>query len=518
MIVLSDAQGNIQNITPARVYQGSNDANDFNLIAPFANSNIITIGFLLPNTIDGVPTQFAQMEQPKTLNDELNTWTYKLPIAVTQYYGTVRYQFKVTNQSGIIIATGSGTFEVIRGVDVDLPAEPTTDVYMQILTALSQVYADFTNKVDITYTDVQNAIEQKILNNANNLVLQRTHGEITNNITFDDDGVKLNGHLIAALDDITDYTYSKQEINDKDNLVLSIANSHSDNNLEIAKNYTDNELLNYYTKAEVDNKDESVLNSAKNYTYSKEEIDAKDTALSVKIEAVEDKSDGRLKALSFEDNDQIIAWIDGTYTYVDGVTGQTITPSDVTIGQNIYNKNLVQNDYWVSRLPITSIDDLAILVTDKNTLNATDIKFNPANENKLSAVNVQGAIDEITTTYATKIDIENKIENKIENNSVLFTITTDKWQDLADKEPYKFSAMMECDYSITTTGETIYELINDNVVNFANYGFALNEVSLETTPKSFTFYAMEKPTASVNLRVLITANSVEVIAPEGGAV
>lgn len=369
MIVLSDAQGNIQNITPARVYQGSNDANDFNLIAPFANSNIITIGFLLPNTIDGVPTQFAQMEQPKTLNDELNTWTYKLPVAITQYYGTVRYQFKVTNQSGIIIATGSGTFEVIRGVDVDLPAEPTTDVYMQILTALSQVYADFTNKVDITYTDVKNAIEQKILNNANYLALQRTHGEITNNITFDDDGVKLNGQLIAVLDDITDYTYSKQEIDDKDNLVLSSANSHSDNNLEIAKNYTDNELLNYYTKAEVDNKDESVLNSAKNYTYSKQEIDAKDTALSVKIEAVEDKSDGRLKALSFEDNDQIIAWIDGTYTYVDGVTGETITPADVTIGQNIYNKNLVQNDYWVSRLPITSIDDLTILVTDKNTLN-----------------------------------------------------------------------------------------------------------------------------------------------------
>ena len=506
MIVLSDAQGNIQNITPARVYQGSNDANDFNLIAPFANSNIITIGFLLPNTIDGMPTQFAPMEQPKTLNDELNTWTYKLPIAVTQYYGTVRYQFKVTNQSGVIIATGSGTFEVIRGVDVNLPEQPTQDVYSQILISLAQVYADLSNKVDITYTDVENAIEQKILNNANYLALQRTHGEITNNITFDDDGVKLNGQLIAVLDDITDYTYSKQEIDDKDNLVLSSANSHSDNNLEIAKQYSDNNL-----------------EIAKNYTYSKEEIDAKDTALSVKIEAVEDKSDGRLKALSFEDNDQIIAWIDGTYTYVDGVTGETITPADVTIGQNIYNKNLVQNDYWVSRLPITSIDDLAILVTDKNTLNATDIKFNPVNENKLSAVNVQGAIDEITTTYATKIDIENKIENKIENNSVLFTITTDKWQDLSDKEPYKFSATIDCDYSIKTTGEPVYELINNNPVNFANYGFALINVDFGTsstiylTPK-FTFYAMEKPTESVNLRVLITAKSVELIAQVGGAV
>lgn len=118
------------------------------------------------------------------------------------------------------------------------------------------------------------------------------------------------------------------------------------------------------------------------------------------------------------------------------------------------------------------------------------------------------------------IELNNK---KLEGGSVLFTITADKWQDLAGKEPYKFSATIDCDYSIKTTGEPIYELVNNNAVNFANYGFALNEVSFGTpetiylTPK-FTFYAIEKPTESVNLRVLITATSVEVIATEGGAV
>lgn len=121
---------------------------------------------------------------------------------------------------------------------------------------------------------------------------------------------------------------------------------------------------------------------------------------------------------------------------------------------------------------------------------------------------LQGQVEVITSEF----------NKKLENNSVLFTITADKWQDLAGKEPYKFSATIDCDYSIKTTGEPVYELINNNPVNFANYGFALNDVSLETTPKSFTFYAMEKPTESVNLRVLITAKSVELIAQEGGAV
>lgn len=119
--------------------------------------------------------------------------------------------------------------------------------------------------------------------------------------------------------------------------------------------------------------------------------------------------------------------------------------------------------------------------------------------------------------------LNNLINQKLENNSVLFTIATDKWQDLADKSPYQYSATIDCSRSITTTGEPIYELINDNAVNFATYGFALNNVDfgsgdvIYVTPK-FTFYAIEKPTESVNLRVLITATSVELITQEGGVI
>lgn len=126
---------------------------------------------------------------------------------------------------------------------------------------------------------------------------------------------------------------------------------------------------------------------------------------------------------------------------------------------------------------------------------------------------LQGQVEVITSEF----------NKKLENNSVLFTIAIDKWQDLAGKEPYKFSATIDCNYSIKTTGEPVYELINNNPVNFANYGFALINVDFGTsstiyvTPK-FTFYAMEKPTESVNLRVLITATSVELIAQDGGII
>lgn len=109
--------------------------------------------------------------------------------------------------------------------------------------------------------------------------------------------------------------------------------------------------------------------------------------------------------------------------------------------------------------------------------------------------------------------LNTSINKKIESAFVSFTIETTDWAELADKEPYKFSATIDCSSQITTTGEAVYELINDNVVSFANYGFALNEVSFGGAgvvyhkPK-FTFYAIEKPTAQVTLKVLITANTI----------
>lgn len=163
----------------------------------------------------------------------------------------------------------------------------------------------------------------------------------------------------------------------------------------------------------------------------------------------------------------------------------------------------------------------------QGSFDITNLKI--ADGEKYIALNdMVGSVVDTSLSTTSSNPVENKVitsefNKKLENNSVSFTIATDKWQDLADKSPYKYSATLDCEYQIKTTGNAIYELINNSPVNFATYGFALNEVSFGTpeavylTPK-FTFYAIEKPTASVNLRVLITATSVELTAQSEGGI
>lgn len=126
--------------------------------------------------------------------------------------------------------------------------------------------------------------------------------------------------------------------------------------------------------------------------------------------------------------------------------------------------------------------------------------------------------------YTVKSYVDNEIkkikneltESKITNDFIDFTIETDNWEDLSDSETFKYSATIDSKYKIQTTGKVVYTLINDNPNNFATYGFALNEISFGSgdiiylTPK-FTFYAINKPSNMITLKVEITANTVELI-------
>lgn len=170
--------------------------------------------------------------------------------------------------------------------------------------------------------------------------------------------------------------------------------------------------------------------------------------------------------------------------------------------------------------------------TDGISIN-TDAKFiyGEDNKEKQFAASIEIPIAPADNTITIGADSENKkaiikanlqplYDTKLQNASVSFTIETTDWAELLDKSPYKYSATIDCSSQITTTGETVYELINDNVINFANYGFALNEVSfggvgvVYDKPK-FTFYAIEKPTAQVTLKVLITANTILLLSSSG---
>ena len=224
MIFLTDAKGNAKLITPENIYQGSNGANDFYLIAPFAASNNIFVGFELPSTVDGTPLSFEQLEKPSKINDSLNVWHATVNLPVTQYYGTVKFQFRVVNQTGVIIATGRGSFEVLRGTDVVLPSAPTEDVYLQILAAISQTYADFDSKVDVQHISRVQQISQKILNNESGFSLELQPFTLEVKFTDESDATKVyNSYKTddGLFVEIDNKTWAIKVFNETDDIVLT---------------------------------------------------------------------------------------------------------------------------------------------------------------------------------------------------------------------------------------------------------------------------------------------------------
>ena len=195
------------------------------------------------------------------------------------------------------------------------------------------------------------------------------------------------------------------------------------------------------------------------------------------------------------------------------------TENNITsLQNNKADKNYVDSELQ-KKADITSIPTDIIKYSEQTLTDAQKSQartnIGAGTSNLIIKVN-EIAVDELNFDSDPQTQINNLKNVKLENAFITFSIDTSNWQELSGVDPYKYKATIDCDYQITTTGETIYELINDNVVNFASYGFALNEVSFGEVgvvygkPK-FTFYAIEKPTESVNLRVLITANSVELI-------
>lgn len=78
-----------------------------------------------------------------------------------------------------------------------------------------------------------------------------------------------------------------------------------------------------------------------------------------------------------------------------------------------------------------------------------------------------------------------------------FSIAAASWSDLADATPFTKKATVTAE---TTIGaDTVVELINDNAVSFAAYGFAIGDV----TGQVITLYAIAAPASAVSLEIAI---------------
>lgn len=76
-----------------------------------------------------------------------------------------------------------------------------------------------------------------------------------------------------------------------------------------------------------------------------------------------------------------------------------------------------------------------------------------------------------------------------------YTITT--WTSLSSSEPYTYQATTTA--TATIGNDTIVELINDQAVAFATYGFAIGSVS----GQNITIYSIGQPSSSITLKVKI---------------
>lgn len=151
MIFFVANDGTVMESVPSPVYQGSANANDIYLVAPFASNLQATVAFKLPNgvlTEQYAMTLFGELEGVinKQTGKPYLGWQFSMPNEITRYYGVVTAQFFFyAADSTVVISTSSVTFTVGRGVPELLPNAPSADIYETILSNLSSIQQQLDN-------------------------------------------------------------------------------------------------------------------------------------------------------------------------------------------------------------------------------------------------------------------------------------------------------------------------------------------------------------------------------------
>lgn len=148
-----DSQGTVTNLISSPVYQGSTNACELVLVAPFSSANQITACFKLPNGI--ITTERIMSVQPQPMQIEgktYNIWRVLLDGAITEYAGKVSvwfsiYQGNPGGETPLKPTTYASTFNVTKGgTPAPTNPPPTNDgynIYQAILQYLTQINPQF---------------------------------------------------------------------------------------------------------------------------------------------------------------------------------------------------------------------------------------------------------------------------------------------------------------------------------------------------------------------------------------
>lgn len=98
--------------------------------------------------------------------------------------------------------------------------------------------------------------------------------------------------------------------------------------------------------------------------------------------------------------------------------------------------------------------------------------------------------------YVTRQELAN-YQRKLSLSVESHTIAASDWSSMSGNEPYAYSA--EVILTGTISSDSIIELINDQAVNFAKYGFAIGD----RAGQSIKMFAMTQPAIDVTLKINI---------------
>lgn len=165
MVFIMNREGTIVETVTSPVHQGSN-ANEILLLAPFAPTNTVTVGFKLPNGIliqprlseSGTGETMTALEVNNLFlkigadEESMSAWYIKINRDLTRYSGELGIQFFIYDGAGDILASSYATVTVQKGVAILDGTTFDTSTATQLQAELNKVYAALTalqsNKVD----------------------------------------------------------------------------------------------------------------------------------------------------------------------------------------------------------------------------------------------------------------------------------------------------------------------------------------------------------------------------------
>jgi hypothetical protein len=143
MIIFAKADGTVVDTKPTPFYQGSSLKGSIYLVAPFPNTNGVTIQFQLPNgniTKAYPMTPTGEVEGVMLDGYEVSAWTWDVKNAmVTAIPGVVTATIKVIDTDDNVISIVS-SFSIIKGTPNALdPSTPSADEWQAIISALGSI-------------------------------------------------------------------------------------------------------------------------------------------------------------------------------------------------------------------------------------------------------------------------------------------------------------------------------------------------------------------------------------------